>query len=166
MEAITQFIGPLKPETPCAYVVLQHLSPSHRSLMVEILARETQLSVVEAKHNDVPQAGHIYVVPSNYNAILRNGKLQLQPAPPEVVPKPSINQFLISLAAEEGDAAVGIVLSGTGSDGTAGLRAIQAAGATPSRKNQSPPNTTVCRARPSKPALWIMCWSPMPSPCA
>ena len=49
-------------------------------------------------------------------------------AAPAVVPKPSINQFLISLAAEEGDAAIGIVLSGTGSDGVAGLRAIQAAG--------------------------------------
>ncbi|GAB4211387.1 MAG: hypothetical protein Fur007_01560 [Rhodoferax sp.] len=128
LEAISQFIGTLKPETPCAYVVLQHLSPTHRSMMVEILARETHLTVLEAKHGDIPQTGHIYVVPSNFNAILREGKLQLQPAPPEVVPKPSINQFLISLAAEEGDAAIGIVLSGTGSDGTAGLRAIQAAG--------------------------------------
>ena len=128
LEAITQLIGRLKPDLPCAYVVLQHLSPSYRSMMVEILGRETSLAVKEATQGELPQAGTIYVVPSNYNALLREGRLQLVAAPPEVVPKPSINQFLISLAAEEGEAAVGIVLSGTGSDGTAGLRAIQAAG--------------------------------------
>ncbi len=128
LEAITQLIGKLRPDTPCAYVVLQHLSPSYRSLMVEILARETLLKVKEAEQGDVPQIGVIYVVPASYNAVLRDGHITLVSAPPQVVPKPSINQFLISLAAEEGEAAIGIVLSGTGSDGTAGLRAIQAAG--------------------------------------
>ncbi|MCX8086836.1 MAG: EAL domain-containing protein [Rhodocyclaceae bacterium] len=128
LEAISQLLGHLKPELPCAYVVLQHLSPSYRSMMVEILARETPLVVREAAHGDVPAAGTVYVVPANNNAILKEGRLQLTAAPPEVVPKPSINQFLISLAAEEGEAAVGIILSGTGSDGVAGLRAIQAAG--------------------------------------
>lgn len=128
LEAITSLIGPLKPDLPCAYVVLQHLSPSYRSMMVEILSRETVLKVKEAKQGDVPEMGTIYVVPSNYNAILKEGQLTLIPAPPEVVPKPSINQFFFSLAVEEGEAAIGVVLSGTGSDGTAGLRAIQAAG--------------------------------------
>jgi len=128
LEAITQLIGQLGPELPCSYVVLQHLSPSHRSMMVDILSRETRLKVKEVSQGDIPEAGVIHVVPSNHNALLREGRFQLQVAPPEVVPKPSINQFLISLAAEEGDAAIGIILSGTGSDGAAGLRAIQAAG--------------------------------------
>lgn len=128
LEAITQFIGQLKPDLPCAFVILQHLSPSYRSMMVEILGRETTLKVCEASQGDTPQAGTLYVVPANFNALYKDGHLQLVTAPPEVVPKPSINQFLISLAAEEGEAAVGIVLSGTGSDGVAGLRAIQAAG--------------------------------------
>ena len=128
LEAISLLISQLRTDTPCAYVVLQHLSPTHRSMMVEILRRETPLTVKEAEQGETPQAGVIYVVPSNYNAILKEGRLQLQAAPPEVVPKPSINQFLISLAAEEGEFAIGIVLSGTGSDGVAGLRAIQAAG--------------------------------------
>ena len=128
LEAITQLITHLRPDAPFAYVVLQHLSPSYRSMMVEILGRETALKVKEASQGDAPQAGTIYVVPSNYNALIKDGHLQLITAPPEVVPKPSINQFLISLAAEEGESAIGIVLSGTGSDGVAGLRAIQAAG--------------------------------------
>jgi two-component system CheB/CheR fusion protein len=96
--------------------------------MVEILSRDTVLRVKEAEQGDVPQRGVIYVVPSNFNALLRDGHITLVHASPQVVPKPSINQFLISLAAEEGEAAIGIVLSGTGTDGTAGLRAIQAAG--------------------------------------
>ncbi|WP_341744471.1 EAL domain-containing protein [Azonexus hydrophilus] len=128
LEAITQLISHLKPDLPCAYVVLQHLSPSYRSMMVEILGRETPLHVKEMEQGDVPEAGVIYVVPANSNALIREGCFCLMTAAPEVVPKPSINQFLISLAAEEGDAAIGIVLSGTGSDGVAGLRAIQAAG--------------------------------------
>ena len=96
--------------------------------MVEILARETSLEVKEAGQGDQPMPGVIYVVPSTFNAILKFGRLQLIATSPQVVPKPSINQFLLSLAAEEGQAAIGIVLSGTGSDGVAGLRAIQAAG--------------------------------------
>jgi len=128
LEAITQLIGHLSPETPCAYIVLQHLSPTYRSMMVDILGRETSLRVKEAEQGEVPLQGTIYVVPANCNALLKEGRLALATAPPEVVPKPSINQFLISLAAEEGDAATGIILSGTGSDGTAGLRAIQVAG--------------------------------------
>ncbi|MEW6678235.1 MAG: chemotaxis protein CheB [Pseudomonadota bacterium] len=128
LEAITQFISHLHPDAPCAYVVLQHLSPTYRSMMVDILGRETPLKVKEAEQGEIPRKGTIYVVPANCNALMREGRLALATAPPEVVPKPSINQFLISLAAEEGDSAIGIVLSGTGSDGTAGLRAIQVAG--------------------------------------
>ena len=128
LEAITQLIGHLSPDLPCAYIVLQHLSPNYRSMMVEILARETSLEVKEAGQGDQPMPGVIYVVPSTFNAILKFGRLQLIATSPQVVPKPSINQFLLSLAAEEGQAAIGIVLSGTGSDGVAGLRAIQAAG--------------------------------------
>lgn len=128
LEAITQLINHLSIDTPCAYVVLQHLSPTYRSMMVEILSRETLLRVQDAEHGTIPQAGHIYVVPANFNAHFKEGRIALVTAQPEISPKPSVNQFLISLAAEEGESAIGIVLSGTGSDGVAGLRAIQAAG--------------------------------------
>ncbi|WP_412479234.1 EAL domain-containing protein [Azonexus sp. IMCC34839] len=128
LEAITQLIAHLKPDLPCAYVVLQHLSPTYRSMMVDILSRETSLKVREVTDGEHPQAATIYVVPANSNAVLKEGRLRLVAAPPEIVPKPSINQFLISLAAEEEESSIGIVLSGTGSDGVAGLRTIQAAG--------------------------------------
>lgn len=128
LEAVTQLVSHLNSQIPCAYVLLQHLSPRHRSLMVEILGRETSVKVKEAVDGEIPQVGVIIVVPASFNATMSDGRLRLMIAGPEVVPKPSINKFFISLAAEEGDAAVGVVLSGTGSDGTAGLRAIQSAG--------------------------------------
>jgi two-component system CheB/CheR fusion protein len=128
LEAISQLIRGLDPGLPYAYVVLQHVSPTHRSMLPEILARETRLTVRALEDGESPQAGVIHVVPPNVNAYMRDGRFSLQPARPEVVPKPSVNDFFISLAAEAGDEAVGIVLSGTGSDGTAGLRAIVAAG--------------------------------------
>ncbi len=128
LEALSRFVSCLEPNTHLSFVVLQHLSPSHKSMMADILGRETALQVVELKDGTVPAKATIYVVPSSYNASIKQGVLHLQQAEPEVVPKPSINEFFISLAADSGDNAVGIVLSGTGSDGTAGLRAIQAAG--------------------------------------
>ena len=128
LEAVTHLLKKLDHSVPCAYVLLQHLSPTYRSMMVEILARETSLAVTEAKSGEVLQQGVVSVVPPNHNAIIKDGRLLLVTAGPEVVPKPSINQFLTSLASEAGESAVGVVLSGTGTDGTAGLRAIQAAG--------------------------------------
>lgn len=128
LEAATQLLGHLDPSVPCAYVLLQHLSPTYRSMMVEILGRETALRVKEAESGEIPERGVVSVVPANHNAILKEGRLVLVPAGSESGPKPSVNLFLTSLASEEGENAVGVVLSGTGTDGTAGLRAIQAAG--------------------------------------
>ena len=128
LEAISQLISGLTADCPCALIILQHMSQTHRSMLVEILARATSLQVVEAQHGITPKAGHVYVVPASHHAELKDGAISLLPAQPEVSPKPCINQFFISLAAEKGESAVGILLSGTGSDGVTGLRAIQAAG--------------------------------------
>ena len=128
LEATTQVLRNLGPELPFAYVVLQHVSPTHKSLLPEILGRETRLTVRTMEHGGAPEAGVVYVVPPNSNAAIHEGRFVLVPAKPEVFPKPSINDFFISLAAEFEEAAIGLILSGTGSDGTAGLRAIMAAG--------------------------------------
>ncbi|MCB6184566.1 EAL domain-containing protein [Leeia sp. TBRC 13508] len=128
LEAVTKLIANLSPTLPCAYVLLQHLSPTYKSMMVDILSRETVLSVIEATDGLQLKAGMLCVIPASYNAILEKGVIRLSLAPPESSPKPSINQFFCSLAEEEATAATGILLSGTGSDGVAGLRAIQTAG--------------------------------------
>ncbi len=128
LEAVTQLLGTLRPGPCCAYVLLQQNGPGPDPMMVEHLARETLLTVKEVEQGEIPQTGVVYVVPPQCNALFRNGRLVLVTAPPEPMAKPSINQFLISLAAAAGDTAVGILLSGTGRDGVAGLRAIRDAG--------------------------------------
>lgn len=97
-------------------------------MMAELLTRETRLVVEELTDHTLPQPGVVYVVPPNKNARVEQGELRLSDAIEEISPKPSVDDFLVSLAQDQGENAIGIVLSGTGSDGTAGLRAIQVAG--------------------------------------
>lgn len=128
LEAVSQLLSNLEPSFNYAVVVLQHLSPTYKSMMPELLTRETRLRVTALEDKVTPVAGTVYVVPPNKNATVIEGELYLQDAEPEISPKPSINEFFISLAEEYQDQSVGVILSGTGSDGTAGLKAIQSAG--------------------------------------
>ena len=96
--------------------------------MAEILGREAELPVCEAATTLSPQPDHIYIIPPGQNLTLRDGRFSLVATSPEISPKPSINLLFQSLAENFGEHAIGIVLSGTGSDGTSGLRAIKAAG--------------------------------------
>lgn len=128
LEALTHCIAHLPAGLGCVYVIAQHMSPSHRSLMAEILGRETALTVREAQAGELPRADHVYIVPPGQNLVIRDGCFALIATSPEISPKPSINLFFQSLAENFGDRAIGAVLSGTGADGTSGLLAIKAAG--------------------------------------
>jgi two-component system CheB/CheR fusion protein len=111
-----------------AFVVVQHLAPLHRSRLVELIASTTKLPVVEVKDEVLPQAGTIYVTPPNANLLSEDGRLRLTGT--EFGPKPSVDVFFRSLAGDIGPRAIGIILSGTGSDGALGMQAIKAAGGT------------------------------------
>ncbi|AGX88690.1 EAL domain-containing protein [Candidatus Symbiobacter mobilis] len=128
LEALTQLVAELPTESGSIFVVAQHLSASHRSMMSELLAHQTTLAVREIVADEIPLPNIVYTVPAGTNLVFREGRFHLETPPPEVVPKPSINLLFESMAQEFGAGAVGIVLSGTGSDGTAGLQAIKAAG--------------------------------------
>ena len=110
-----------------AYVVLQHLAPDHESLLTEILARCTSLRVVTISDKMALETNTIYVMPPDANVAVEGGLLRLSP-PSERIPRHSIDFFFRSLAAERGTAAIGVVLSGAGSDGTLGLKVIKEAG--------------------------------------
>lgn len=112
----------------CSYVVVQHLSPNYKSMLTELLGRETPLPVQEIIDNDLPKPDTVYVVPPNYDVVLKNGYLRLIAPSKENFAKPSVNLFFRSLAEEIGENAIGIILSGTGTDGTNGTVAIKAAG--------------------------------------
>lgn len=128
LEALRPFVANLPDHANMTYIVAQHMSPDHRSLMVELLARETKLKVVEATNNLPPKADTIYVAPPNADITVANGKLKISKATNTIGPKPSVDRFFMSLADDRKDWAIGIILSGTGSDGAHGIKAIKAAG--------------------------------------
>jgi len=128
LEALRPFVSSLPTQANMTYIVAQHMSPDHRSLMVELLARETQLPVEEARNNLSPKANTIYVVPPNADITVVKGKLRISKPANTIGPKPSVDRFFVSLAEDREDCAIGIILSGTGSDGARGIKAIKAAG--------------------------------------
>src|SRR5688572_3489480 len=127
LEALRALFGSLK-STPrnMAFVVVQHLAPLHRSRLVELIASTTKLPVEEVQDGMAPATGVIYITPPNANLISQGGRLRLRGT--ELGPKPSVDTFFRSLASDIGPRAIGIVLSGTGSDGALGIQAIRAAG--------------------------------------
>ena len=128
LEALRPFVANLPTHANMTYIVAQHMSPDHRSLMVELLSRETRLNVLEASNNLPPLADTIYVAPPNADITVANGKLKISKPTNTVGPKPSVDRFFMSLAEDREDHAIGIILSGTGSDGARGIKAIKAAG--------------------------------------
>jgi len=128
LEALTRLLSHLGRDLPAAIVVVQHLSASHRSLLTQLLGRETPMRVEEADDGATPAAGAVYVAPAKHDLRLVDGRFVLSATDSGAVPHPSVNVFMHSLAQAFGERSIGIVLSGTGSDGASGMRAIKAAG--------------------------------------
>jgi two-component system CheB/CheR fusion protein len=128
IEAFVQLLKHLDPQTGIAIVFVQHLDPDHESMLTEIFARETTLPVVTVSDGMVVESNHIYIIPQNVLMTVQDGKLLLSPRVPKGEENCPINEFFISLARELKQNAIGIVLSGTGTDGVKGLAAINTAG--------------------------------------
>ncbi len=128
LEAFEQFFHHAASDSGMAYVLVPHLDPSHASILTEILQRCTTMSVLEAQDQMAVEPNHVYVIPPNRDMVIFHGSLQLSvPEQPRGQRMP-IDAFLRSLAEDQGENAVGIILSGTGTDGTLGARAILGAG--------------------------------------
>src|SRR5207249_671610 len=104
----------------------QHLSPQHDSMLPSLLSKFTRATVLEAKDGVTVEPNHVYVIPPHADLALLQGKLHLMT--PSGAGRMPVDYFLHSLATDRGQRAVGVVLSGTGSDGTFGLRAVKEAG--------------------------------------
>ena len=129
IEAFRLFFERLPPDTGLGFVVVLHLAADRKSLLAEIIARWTAMSVSEAIDDECVEPNRVYVIPPGHLATLQQGRLRLRHLPPDVArDTTSIDQFFDSLAADLGPDAVGIVLSGTGHDGALGLKAIKARG--------------------------------------
>jgi two-component system CheB/CheR fusion protein len=128
IEAVSDLLKNLTPTTGMAFVYLQHLDPTHESLLPNTLARFTKMKVVEAKNMIRIEPNKLFVLPPNKEMTLNDGVLKLVPRPAKPIIHMPINQFFSSLAEKQKDGAIGIVLSGNANDGSAGLRAIKNAG--------------------------------------
>jgi len=128
LEALGKFFEGMPPDCGMAFVVIQHLSPDHRSFMVELLSRQTRLPVHRAEDGTRVEQGHIYLIPPRTNLKMHQGRLLHVPADSSRGVNLAIDIFFRSLAEDVGSRAVGVVLSGTGSDGTMGIRAIKEVG--------------------------------------
>ncbi|NDH51543.1 MAG: chemotaxis protein CheB, partial [Betaproteobacteria bacterium] len=128
LEAFEQFLRAMPSDSGMALVLVQHLDPTHGSILGEILQRSTAMPVVEAQDQMQVAPNHVYVIPPNREMEIFHGVLQLSVPKADRGQRMPIDSFMRSLADDQGADAIGIVLSGTGSDGTLGLRAIAGAG--------------------------------------
>ncbi len=128
VEALERFATQLPVDSGMAFVVIQHLSPDFRSLMHEILSRHTTLRIQHIEHDLPLLPDTIYLNPPRKHVAIREGRFRLADHEQSSGLNLPIDAFFQSLAEDQGERAIGIVLSGTGSDGTRGVRAIKEAG--------------------------------------
>ena len=128
LAAFTALLKALPAKTGMAFVLIQHLEPKHESALTSFLQKVTSMPVDEVKQGVAVEPNHVYVIPPNRSMTIRQGTLRLAPRSAGSGVHRPIDDFSIALAEEQGNAAIGVVLSGTGSDGTYGLKAIKAAG--------------------------------------
>ena len=128
LEAATQLLAHLPVDTGMGFVLLQHLDPKHESMSAEIFSRATRMKVTEVQDGTRVEPNCVYILPPNFSMGIHNGVLALVPRTEVRGLHLVIDFFLQSLAEDLKHRAVGVVLSGTGSDGTPGLMAIKAEG--------------------------------------
>ncbi len=128
LEALKSFFEGVPPKDNNSYIVIQHLSPDFKSMMGELLAKSTDLAIEEIEENTEINPGTIYLIPTTSNLIIQNGQLQLVDKPKGQKLNLPIDMFLQSLANFKEDQAIAIILSGTGSDGTRGIKTIKEKG--------------------------------------
>jgi len=125
VEALEQFFKSVPAGNGLAFVVLTHLPPDRESMLSEILGRATRMPVVDARDGQNVEAEHVYVLPPSAILTIAEGRLQLRRTSPADRERAPIDVFFTSLAEDQAEHAIGIVLSGGGHDGTLGLKAIK-----------------------------------------
>jgi len=128
LNALEQFFASMPTDSGMSFVVIQHLSPDFKSLMDDLLARHTSMTIRQATDGVELLPDTIYLSPPRFQMGLVAGRISLREKPTGVPMELGIDTFFRSLAQDAGDRAIGIVLSGTGSDGSRGIRAIREAG--------------------------------------
>ena len=124
LEALQQFLTFLPSNTGMAFVIIQHLAPNHKSMLVDILGKYNSMPITEIEDGMLVERNHIYMIPPKYNVEIHNNVLNLKEQNSQEISHP-IDIFFRSLANAYENRSVAVILSGTGSDGTNGIRAIK-----------------------------------------
>lgn len=125
LEAINELFDNFNDGKHIAFIVVQHLSSEHKSLLVELLGKHTHMPVEEARHRQQVQPGKVYVIPNNKELSIQDGLLMLAGKELDKGPNTAIDTFLQSLANDQKHFAIAVILSGTGTDGTRGIETIK-----------------------------------------
>ncbi|MFP3944458.1 MAG: chemotaxis protein CheB [Alphaproteobacteria bacterium] len=128
LEALTRFLEAMPPDSGMAFVLIQHLDPEHQSMMAELLGTHTAMTVAAARDGMAVEPGHVYVIPPKAVLTIRDRKLRLEPQRERALGRMPIDAFFRSLAEDQREKAIGIILTGTGTDGTLGLKAVKEKG--------------------------------------
>jgi two-component system CheB/CheR fusion protein len=128
LEAVSELLSALPAECSAAFIVVQHLNAGREKLLAEALAKRTILPVVHAQDGMVAEQGHVYLIPANTTLTMTGRRIRVTPNASRLHHPGDI--LFTSLAKERGDSAIGVVLSGVGSDGALGIQAIKQAGGT------------------------------------
>jgi len=128
VEAFSELLRNFPQDAEMAFVLVQHLDPTHQSVLPEILGRVTKVPVLQVTDGMLVEARHVYVIPANTTMLISNGALHLGARVVTHGQHMPVDEFFLSLAEECGNRAIGVILSGMASDGTEGCRAIKAAG--------------------------------------
>jgi two-component system chemotaxis response regulator CheB len=128
VRAFAAVLAGLPSDLEASLVVIMHLQPGHESLLASILSRSTDMPVRQAVGDDLLEPGHVYVAPPDAHLLVADGRLALDLGPPIHFLRPSADVLLASLAREVDGGALAVILSGSGSDGAAGVVAVKEAG--------------------------------------
>jgi two-component system CheB/CheR fusion protein len=130
LSAFTKLLKSLPLDTGMAFVLVSHLDPKHTSLLPELLSRVTALPVMEITGELPVKPNHVYIMPPKFTVVIRKGVLHLIARIGDGAKHMPIDEFFQSLALDQKDNAIGVILSGTASDGSLGVKAIKLAGGT------------------------------------
>jgi two-component system, chemotaxis family, CheB/CheR fusion protein len=128
LEAFSTLLAHVPADTGMGFVLVQHLDPQHESALAQLLRRAAAMPVQEVTNKLRVEPNHVYVIPPNMDLGIVGGVLTLGPRPKTRAPHRSIDLFFEALAADQRELAIGVILSGTATDGTVGLEAIKAEG--------------------------------------
>lgn len=145
LDALKKLLENLPENTGSAFVIIQHLAAGQESMLPEILSIFTKMPVQKVDNGMKIEPNQVYVIPSGKTMTIEKGTLKLMPRGVSLKP---IDKFLSSLSQEQKTRAIGIVLSGTGSDGTEGLQIIKAEGGITFAQDPNQPNTPTCPKTP------------------